>query len=138
MSTFRTDALNPSSLPTAALGRPQRLHARSAADNAGPSGTTYKDSLAKAYNDYNVGIDREIKSLSSSLKELITLADVRVSHTRCVLSGLVLTTDWGKSSTARGSHSIIGSSTPYSTVDTRYPGVKRHIARAEAHASSIR
>lgn len=72
---FQTDALRPSSLPTATLGR--RRHHTGGADTsaAGPGAV---EDLDKVSEDWNVRIDREVKSVSSGLKDLIELADVSV------------------------------------------------------------
>ena len=72
MSEFHTDALRPSSLPTASLGR--RL----------PTSTTgaNKDAdaeLDKVAEEWNLRIDKEMKNLTGGLGELVELADVRYS-----------------------------------------------------------
>lgn len=72
MSEFHTDALRPSSLPTASLGR--RL----------PTSTTGTDKDAdaefdKVAEEWNLRIDKEMKNLTGGLGELVELADVRYS-----------------------------------------------------------
>jgi len=72
MSEFHTDALRPSSLPTASLGR--RL----------PTTTTGTDKdadaeLDKVAEEWNLRIDKEMKNLTGGLGELVELADVRYS-----------------------------------------------------------
>jgi len=69
MSKFSTDAIRPSALPTASLGR--------RGGDTALSGNSEKEALAKEYQAWNVRIDTEVKSLSSGLKELVQLANVR-------------------------------------------------------------
>jgi hypothetical protein len=69
MSEFHTDALRPSSLPTASLGRRQTS-----------SANTDKDAdaeLDKVAEEWNLRIDKEMKNLTGGLGELVELADVR-------------------------------------------------------------
>jgi hypothetical protein len=75
MAEFHTDALRPSSLPTASLGRRQ----------FSSSGTNVKDTstedvnLDKYAEDWNLRIDKEMKNMTVGLGELVDLADVRLS-----------------------------------------------------------
>jgi hypothetical protein len=69
MTEFHTDALRPSSLPTASLGRRQTS-----------STNTDKDAdaeLDKVAEEWNLRIDKEMKNLTGGLGELVELADVR-------------------------------------------------------------
>ena len=72
MSKFATDAIRPSALPSASLGRRGLPTAE-----AGASANTEKEALEKEYQAWNTRIDTEVKSLSSGLKELVQLANVR-------------------------------------------------------------
>jgi hypothetical protein len=67
MTEFHTDALRPSSLPTASLGRR-------------PTSNTIKEDtdaeLDKVAEDWNLRIDKEMKNLTGGLGELVGLADV--------------------------------------------------------------
>ena len=69
MSKFSTDAIRPSALPSASLGR--------RGGDTALSGNSEKEALEKEYQAWNVRIDTEVKSLSSGLKELVQLANVR-------------------------------------------------------------
>jgi len=71
---FRTDALNPSSLPTASLGKLRPLSSRQNLDPTTTSSST--SSSSNFYETYNTRIDQTIKSSSDSLKSLISSADV--------------------------------------------------------------
>lgn len=75
MSAFQTDALRPSSLPTASLGRRRPLDL-----SAGTSGVS--EDLDKVAEEWNVRIDKEMKAMTSGLAELVDLADVS-SHQKC-------------------------------------------------------
>lgn len=70
MADFQTDALRPSSLPTATLGRRRHI------DQANAERKDTAEDLDRVSEEWNVRIDREVKSVSSGLKELIELADV--------------------------------------------------------------
>lgn len=74
MSRFQTDALRPSALPSASLGRPRPL-TRAEPDAEGiPTGDAERD---RAHAEWNTRIDREIKGVANGLKEIVELADVR-------------------------------------------------------------
>jgi hypothetical protein len=70
MTEFHTDALRPSSLPTASLGRR-------------PTSNTIKEDtdaeLDKVAEGWNLRIDKEMKNLTGGLGELVGLADVCLS-----------------------------------------------------------
>lgn len=72
MSEFQTDALRPSSLPTASLGRRRHFDDTNAQNEEG-------EKFGKVAEDWNVRIDKEVKAVSTGLKELIELADVSLS-----------------------------------------------------------
>lgn len=72
MSEFHTDALRPSSLPTASLGR---RNPTTGTDTGG--GKDSDAELDKVAEDWNVRIDKEMKNLTGGLGELVELADVR-------------------------------------------------------------
>ena len=81
MSNFQTDSLRPSSLPTATLGRRRQLDLDGAGDED-PEDTDGKSE--KVAEDWNLRIDREMKAVSTGLKELMGLADVSfVSPFQC-------------------------------------------------------
>ncbi|GFZ43193.1 hypothetical protein JCM24511_00912 [Saitozyma sp. JCM 24511] len=73
MSRFQTDALRPSALPSASLGRPRPL-TRAEPDAEGiPTGDAERD---RAHAEWNTRIDREIKGVANGLKEIVELADI--------------------------------------------------------------
>lgn len=73
MTEFHTDALRPSSLPTASLGR---RHTSATAVGAAKDSDAELDKVAE---DWNLRIDKEMKALTGGLGELVELADVRLS-----------------------------------------------------------
>jgi hypothetical protein len=74
MSRFQTDALRPSALPSASLGRPRPLTRAEPDAETIPSGDAERD---RAHAEWNLRIDREIKGVANGLKEIVELADVR-------------------------------------------------------------
>lgn len=75
MSQFQTDALRPSSLPTATLGR--RRDTQLDQDSTANGDQNDKNGKFGAVaEEWNVRIDKEVKAVSTGLKELIELADV--------------------------------------------------------------
>ena len=80
---FQTDALNPSAIPSSSLGRlrPQSTSSRSfqpISDNPTP-GAAYEVDLKKVHEEWNVRIDKEVKGIARGMKDLVDLADVRLS-----------------------------------------------------------
>lgn len=71
---FQTDALNPSSLPSARIGRNRQSLLDT--NNTIPPGERQKAELDNEYEDWNNRIDREVKSITTSLEDLVSLADV--------------------------------------------------------------
>jgi hypothetical protein len=71
MAEFHTDALRPSSLPTASLGRRQFSNANT------KDASTEDANLDKYAEDWNLRIDKEMKNMTVGLGELVDLADVR-------------------------------------------------------------
>jgi hypothetical protein len=88
MSTFQTDALRPSSLPTASLGRRRPL------DGNGNTQTAVSEDLDKVAEEWNVRIDKEMKSMTTSLAELVDLADVSRSYALHSLCDLNISRGW--------------------------------------------
>ena len=88
---FQTDALNPSSLPTASLGRPRPL-SRFNPPSTDPNldnlaiGQRQQAVLDRVHEEWNGRIDREVKAVAGSLKDLVNLADVRCNHHPCLSS----------------------------------------------------
>ena len=81
MSEFHTDALRPSSLPTASLGRRQFPTTGSGSGaNGNERDTSTEDAaLDKTAEEWNLRIDKEMKNMTVGLGELVDLADVRIS-----------------------------------------------------------
>ena len=77
MSKFQTDALRPSSLPSASLGRPKHLSQARGDVPGGSKQSTLENDLKQTYEEWNKRIDEEVKGLSSRLKAIVDLADVR-------------------------------------------------------------
>jgi hypothetical protein len=81
--SFQTDAINSSALPVSTLGKrrpPPPLASVFDNDNnaaAGPSSDPDKAAREKFHEDWNVRIDKEVRSLAGGLRELVDLADVR-------------------------------------------------------------
>jgi hypothetical protein len=75
MAEFQTDALRPSSLPTASLGRRRY-------DTAPGTGsqTAVSEDLDKVAQEWNGRIDKEMKAMTTGLAELVDLADVSPPH----------------------------------------------------------
>jgi hypothetical protein len=82
MSTFQTDALHSVALPSSTLSRRRPPPPTSSAfdDNAkaGPSSDPDALSREKFHQDWNIRIDKEVKSLAGGLREIVDLADVRL------------------------------------------------------------
>lgn len=69
MSSFKTDALRPSSLPSAQFG--QSFSAR-----VDTTGSSLQEDLQKSYEEWNKRIDTEVGSLATGLQDLVDLANV--------------------------------------------------------------
>lgn len=79
MTEFHTDALRPSSLPTASLGRRQFSTTGSGANGNGNDTSTEDVDLDKTAEEWNLRIDKEMKNMTVGLGELVDLADVSLS-----------------------------------------------------------
>ena len=79
MTEFHTDALRPSSLPTASLGRRQFPTTGSGANGNGNDTSTEDAELDKTAEEWNLRIDKEMKNMTVGLGELVDLADVCLS-----------------------------------------------------------
>ena len=91
---FRTDALNPSSLPTASLG-----HLRPLSSRPIQSSSTQPD---VSHEEWNLRIDREVKAVVGGLEDLIDLSDVSPHHSLHLTSPrsnfliLICVVDWDR------------------------------------------
>ncbi|WWD18063.1 hypothetical protein CI109_102510 [Kwoniella shandongensis] len=95
---FKTDSLNPSSLPRATLGHLQgQGHGRqriadgviTAGDNLTPEERA-KQALEKEYEGWNERIDKELKGVKDGLKELVELANITATPSPLTSSTLPL------------------------------------------------
>ncbi|WRT63959.1 uncharacterized protein IL334_000886 [Kwoniella shivajii] len=88
---FKTDSLLPTSLPSASLGRRRQFQAQTIADE---DSLTAEERAQKAldgeHEKWNERIDKEIKGVTTGLKELVDLADIGTSPSPLISSTLPL------------------------------------------------
>jgi hypothetical protein len=77
---FATDAARPAALLTADIGRRSQRRKNGEDDGAGEG---VEAELEQEEERWNVAIDKEVRVLSSGLRELVEIAQVIFSHCSC-------------------------------------------------------